>query len=462
LRRFSTFLSSALLGVFLLTSAGCGLLGSLPGVASDQMKDDDPGDGRYFEWPPIPETPNGLAGLSPWERGVFVARRIQTSEAPLPHAGWWLDATPGEVSQTQRLVFVGKCLAEGSRSDEVRQMAVFAYCRADIAALDKTAFAAELTGVDKATAKRARAHFDHVAKSAAASSQAIDAMAAADPGAVELTRSLPERARAEHAAALAPWKEAFEVARTVIDLERTGRKSALDGCDETIWPHVSRWIAEHRDVPASDDVLGLMASDPTGHTLAMAAHLCLETSAGLDYGAAIMGERMVVLRAIWGAKIAFDRTDRKLGDVPELWWRARPVSAPRAFAPASQRGIIASVEPAEGGLRVTFKKTLAKYENCAEWRETDKFDGFNDDGSVRYRSVCVKTKWVTDDTTPKPVIVPERFKDGLEKGRLVWMSAIGDGQRFAPVVVHAGPDAKSKPLARYGVGVPAAGVSTGR
>ncbi|MFO0745416.1 MAG: hypothetical protein U1F43_07055 [Myxococcota bacterium] len=457
------------IAVTALGGAGCSTLAGLAGgVAGDHAASptrsathsagapaEDEGSGSYFEWPPAPPTPAGLAGLSPWDRGVYVANVAKWAHCPLAHVGWWLDSTPGAVSQSQRLVFVKTCLSERDTSDEVRAMAEWAYCKNDIAALDRKAFEAEVKDVDGATKKKVLHHFDYVASEAAAWGKAVAASTQGDPGAQALTQSIPDQALAADQAERAPWSDALAAAVTIVDLERANSRSALAGCDATIWPHVERWIREHAAATdGDDDILFAMQSDTVGHILAMAMHLCVDGVPRVEsYASPSMGPRMAVLRGLWAAKVSFDRTDRKLGDVPALYWREPPVKDPRHVSTKVVRGVVDSVTPVEGGVRVVFKKTQTKYEECVAWRETDKFDGFTDDGHVRYREVCTKSVWKTDDTTPQPIVVAERFEEGVAKGRVASFLSADDGKTYAASAVHASADPKSKVVARYGVGL---------
>lgn len=118
--------------------------------------------------------------------------------------------------------------------------------------------------------------------------------------------------------------------------------------------------------------------------------------------------------AAWAAaagEIKFDDRSLHLGSL------LRAVSF--AWATRYQRpvfGVIESIEETEATAKITFKRVVEPREFCLSWQETNRVDGINSDGTLRYRQVCKKWGSVMTNVTPKPLYVTTLLARGLKPG----------------------------------------------
>jgi hypothetical protein len=82
--------------------------------------------------------------------------------------------------------------------------------------------------------------------------------------------------------------------------------------------------------------------------------------------------------------------------------------------PSGGKGVIARLEPARGGVRVTFKKVTEKEQ---EWdcKGTNRAYTLTD-GRVQYEKDCKKAGVTTHDLTTAPVMIAAAQAEGLRAG----------------------------------------------
>lgn len=277
---------------------------------------------------------------------------------------------------------------------------------------------------------------------------AVAAKAKDDPGIAKLVAIADEQFK--QWAAPSPRRQKLEATLATMEAASKARKhSAFAGCEAATgaaWrEHLATLTLPKVNAKnALETFIGATLDTAEGYLAYQALRLCAAgTSKDLRIGADPVssdvirrGPRTATIAA-WMAhagEIKFDdrgldmETLLKSGELPLSLGRREPTFT----------GLIAELKDLEGGVEIQFKKVTDAVEDCLSWRETNRIEGFNNDGSIRYRSVCTKWGMVKVDRTPRPLRISKLLAKGLAKGMyLVAMDTLG-------IVATAGPKS-SKP-----------------
>lgn len=234
-------------------------------------------------------------------------------------------------------------------------------------------------------------------------------------------------------------------------------------CDD-LWPHVANAVnALPADQDAGNFIETVTQQSPTGGLLALAMHQCFGTPiAYVAKRGATAGPRTAMiatlLRKAGRNELAFDSAGLKANAARSIGryldfskWLKRPDDQEFVTTPArgmlSFAAVIDTVTDDGATVKVTFSAEKVAYRKCAAEAPTGE-KRWDINGNWVNVTRCTKWENVTDNHTPKPVVVAKRFAAGLEKGRYVrFHFQLGP----IPMQVHAGKNEASPIVARLGV-----------
>jgi hypothetical protein len=406
--------------------------------------------------------------LPPIEQWALLRMQIGPSDsfALQPGAHLYIaDALP--LAEAGRLAVIERCLFVRGVSDDPYP-AEWATCQPDIEALDAGKLAAELrAATDRAAEDRMRVRlaYDTVQRALPGHAARVARLTARDPAYAEAF-AVARAARADWARGAPARAELLAAALELDDARATRSQRALAGCAARAWPRFTATVSAlpaarfdglrgdpERAVTFTDAAAGAVLQDPAAYLAALALVACegpadpllAKLGAALSTWPGLRGPRTAALTQLQLAGLEPDTRGERI-EVPRV---SLPLAAPRregSAAPqtgASAEGIIAAVAPVGEGVRVSFRATAEAQEQCAARRTTRRISRIDSSGNVIYESVCTTWRRVRVDTTPRPIVVRQRYSAGLAPGRYV---AIVGG---VPEAVWPSPNAR-RPLAALG------------
>lgn len=245
----------------------------------------------------------------------------------------------------------------------------------------------------------------------------------------------------------------FKLLSSVTEMEKAvnaKRRSALAGCPEKT---VAPWREELRAMklpPVPEDkalevYVRATLGTAEGYLAYTALMLCATAELADHHEREQIAEWSIEKRrGPWSATltqwalagpIEFDvegRTMSKLTSDASAVLGSGPIHRP-------SRGVIASIEDEDRGVKVTFKTVKEKRYGCMEWAPTNRVERVNSSGIVEYVQRCVRKGSGFMDLTPSDVRFPKAMAQGLKPGMYL---VAHDG---LPVVATASRSSK-KPI----------------
>ena len=357
---------------------------------------------------------------------------------------YFVDALGPNLTETGRAAYVRTCV----KSDNPVQWAM---CQDDIDKLDFPKIATELRALTTYTGAPkmiVRVAIQQLKSKLAKHAAEVKALVAKDPGYQRLFDAAAT-VNKDWAARYTKDTGLIALAQQMDDARATNSRRAFKDCRDKTW---TAWKAAVAALPAkkfegmnddkskgkafSDDAMGPLISDPNVYLASIAMVTCntkgLEKDERADHMIELLAGAMNRWPGFRGPRTATESVIMTTG--VELDDRDAKLSYPsvtREFGGGNNggkyinegkyggTGTLASVKKSGDTAVITFKKQLAKQEQCATVRYSNRISQIRSDGGIVYQSTCTSWETITVNNAPDPQTVYAKYVDGLKPGMTV-------------------------------------------
>jgi len=356
---------------------------------------------------------------------------------------YFVDSLGPNLTETGRAAYIKTCL----KGDNPVQWAM---CQNDIDHLDLTKLAAELHAIKTYTGApkmMIRVQVEKLKAALVKHAADVKALIAKDAGYQRLF-DVAATVNKDWAGRYTKDAALVALAQEMDDARATNSRKAFAGCQDKTWNAMKTALAaipaksfegmtddkEHSKWFATD-AMGPLVSNPNVYLAAVAMVTCntkgLEKDGRADElvnrltGAmnrwpGFRGPRTGTESIIMTSGVELDDRDAKL-DYPGV---SRAFGGGQGDGKYGGYGILASVKKSGDTAVITFKKQLAKQEQCATVKYSNRISMIRNDGGIVYQSTCTSWETITVNNAPDPQTVYARYVDGLKPGMRV--SVVGD------------------------------------
>jgi len=362
---------------------------------------------------------------------------------------YFVDSLGPNLTETGRAAYIKTCL----KGDNPVQWAM---CQNDIDHLDLTKLAAELHAIKTYTGApkmMIRVQVEKLKAALVKHAADVKALIAKDAGYQRLF-DVAATVNKDWAGRYTKDAALVALAQEMDDARATNSRKAFAGCQDKTWNAMKTALAaipaksfegmtddkEHSKWFATD-AMGPLVSNPNVYLAAVAMVTCntkgLEKDGRADElvnrltGAmnrwpGFRGPRTGTESIIMTSGVELDDRDAKL-DYPGVSRAFGGGQGDGKFINEGNYGgygILASVKKSGDTAVITFKKQLAKQEQCATVKYSNRISMIRNDGGIVYQSTCTSWETITVNNAPDPQTVYARYVDGLKPGMRV--SVVGD------------------------------------